>query len=105
MSGRGRGRGRGAAAAAATASNLETADFSANLEDTDKPEAVAAAPKPKRQTKSASPSVEEYKANMQSIKSRLSVIIDALDGDDNEASMKRNVAMAVKHLKQIHDML
>ncbi len=50
-------------------------------------------------------SAEELKRIMDIIKSRISVIIDTLSGDDNEALLKRNVVTAVKHLKLIDDLL
>ncbi len=50
-------------------------------------------------------SAEDLKRIMDIIKSRISVIIDTLEGDDSEAVLKRNVATAVKHLKQIDGLL
>lgn len=50
-------------------------------------------------------SAEDLRRVMDIIQSRISVIIDSLEGDDNDASLKRNVMTAVKHLKQINDLL
>jgi flagellar basal body-associated protein FliL len=50
-------------------------------------------------------SIDDLKRIMDIVKSRISVIVDSLDGDDNEVSLKRNVATAVKHLKQIENLL
>lgn len=57
--------------------------------------------RPRNQTKN----IDEYRRIMDIVKSRISVIIDSLEGDDNDASIKRNVATAVKHLKQIDSLL
>ena len=43
--------------------------------------------------------------NMDIARSKIGVLIDSLEGDDNEAVLKRNVATAVKHLKVIYDLL
>lgn len=59
----------------------------------------ARAPKPKAQD----PAV--LLRNMDIARSKIGVIIDSLEGDDNEAVLKRNVTTAVKHLKVIYDLL
>lgn len=48
---------------------------------------------------------EELRRVMDIVQSRISVIIDSLEGDENEVSIKRNVVTAVKHLKQISNLL
>jgi hypothetical protein len=98
--GRGRGRGRGIKA-------LESPVDDSEFEPSEIAEApVQAAPitnprRPKPQQKS----IDDLKRIMDIVKSRISVIIDSLEGDDNEAVLKRNVATAVKHLKQIDALL
>jgi hypothetical protein len=43
--------------------------------------------------------------NIDIARSKISVIIDSLEGDDNDVSLKRNVNTAIKHLKDIYEML
>jgi hypothetical protein len=43
--------------------------------------------------------------NIDIARSKISVIIDSLEGDDNEVTLKRNVNTAIKHLKDIYEML
>jgi hypothetical protein len=80
---------------AATASGPGTAGPSGG------PQQLSVSRRVKPQVKSA----EELKRIMDIIKSRISVIIDTLSGDDNEALLKRNVVTAVKHLKLIDGLL
>lgn len=58
-----------------------------------------------RQRKIPIKSADELRRIMDIIQSRITIIIDSLDGDDNDASLKRNVITAVKHLKQINTLL
>ena len=46
-----------------------------------------------------------YLRNMDIARSKIGVLIDSLEGDDNEAVLKRNVSTAVKHLKMIYELL
>ncbi len=50
-------------------------------------------------------SSDDYRRIMDIVKSRISVIIDSLEGDDTEPVLKKNVVTAVKHLKQIEGLL
>lgn len=50
-------------------------------------------------------SVEELRRILDMVQNKLSVIIDSLEVDDNEQTLKRNVGTAVKHLKQISTLL
>lgn len=103
--GRGRGRGRGGSSnrqpqVIEAPPNLANEDFSppvqAQLQETSQPG---------RQRRPPAKSADELRRVMDIIQSRISVIIDSLEGDDNDASLKRNVATAVKHLKQINTLL
>jgi len=92
MSNRGRGRGRGNRVQVEPPTEV---DFSP-------PQVEEKQVRPRKpQPKSA----DELRRVMDIIQSRLSVIIDSLEEADNEATLKKNVGTAVKHLKQISDLL
>ena len=57
--------------------------------------------RPRNQGKTA----DDYRRVMDVIKSKISIIIDLLEGDDTDTTTKKNVATAVKHLKQIESVL
>lgn len=98
MSGRGRGRGRG------RNNNQENHE----VEETDySPPASlpVVEDKPKKVRAPPSKSNDELKRNMDIAKSRIAAIIDMLADDDADVSLKRNVNVAVKHLRVIHDLL
>jgi hypothetical protein len=59
----------------------------------------------KSKSKAKSLTTETILRNMDIARSKVSVLIDSLEGDDNETTLKRNVITAVKHLKQIEDLL
>ena len=61
--------------------------------------------KPARTKRQVAKSIDELRRVMDIIQSRISVIIDSLEGDDNDISLRRNVVTAVKHLKQINSLL
>ena len=100
MSNRGRGRGRKSGNAplqppAVHTQELEDSDFSPSGLDE----------KPTRTKRQVAKSNDELRRVMDIIQSRISVIIDSLEGDDNDISLRRNVVTAVKHLKQINSLL
>lgn len=105
--GRGRGRGRGGSSnrqqqVVEAHNTLATEDFSPPAQAQVNPQETS---QPGRQRRPPAKSAEELRRVMDIIQSRISVIIDSLEGDDNDASLKRNVATAVKHLKQINALL
>ena len=50
-------------------------------------------------------SVEQLKHTMDIARRNISMIIDNLDGENPDAVLKKNVIIAIKHLKQIEDLL
>ncbi len=105
--GRGRGRGRGGSH---TQSQPQEAPASHSDNDQELSSQNFSPPstqesKQSRQKRVPAKSAEELRRVMDIIQSRISIIIDSLEGDDNDASLKRNVSTAVKHLKQINDLL
>lgn len=108
--GRGRGRGRGGSSnrqqqVVEAHNTLATEDFSPPAQAQVHPQNPQETSQPGRQRRPPAKSAEELRRVMDIIQSRISVIIDSLEGDDNDASLKRNVATAVKHLKQINALL
>ncbi len=104
---RGRGRGRGGSSnrrpqVVEAHIDLATEDFSPPAQAQVHPQEPS---QTVRQRRPPAKSYEELRRVMDIIQSRISVIIDSLEGDDNDASIKRNVATAVKHLKQINTLL
>lgn len=99
-SNRGRGRGRGNR----PHDTLEAPEQLAS-QDFNPPMPNVVPEQPARQRRAQPKSADELRRVMDIIQSRISVIIDSLEGDDNELSLKRNVATAVKHLKQINALL
>ena len=97
MSGRGRGRGRGRGPMVAEPPVVQDVPSPEFNQDSFQE-------KPKR-VKVQSKSVDDYRRITDIIKSRISVIIDSLEGDDPEPVLKKNVSTAVKHLKQIESLL
>lgn len=98
MSGRrGRGRGKGHVQEAPEVEENDYAPPSAPL--------PVVEDRPKKARAPPSKSTDELKRNMDIAKSRIAAIIDMLEGDDADVSLKRNVNVAVKHLKVIHDLL
>lgn len=100
MSGR-RGRGRGRNNNSVQESN-ETEEFDYSAPSAPLP---VVEDKPKKVRAPPSKTTDELKRNMDIAKSRIAAIIDMLEGDDADVSLKRNVNVAVKHLKVIHDLL
>lgn len=101
MSTRGRGRGRG------RGKKEDSPDMSfspSDMTETNPPTAVSPV-NPVQPKRRSVKTIDDYKRTMDIIKSRISVIIDSLEGNENDVSLKRNVATAVKHLKQIDDLL
>ncbi len=108
--GRGRGRGRGGSLVGGSANSSTTVDAPAELSNLDFSAPVSGGSgmsdtQPSKQRRAPAKSADELRRVMDIIQSRISVIIDSLEGDDNEASLKRNVTTAVKHLKQINVLL
>ena len=99
---RGRGRGRGGHQKATPQINM-----SDDEESPTRNEAPAQAPSEPatKQRRQPAKSIDDLRRIMDVVHSRISVIIDTLEGDDSEASLKRNVSTAVKHLKLINTML
>ena len=50
-------------------------------------------------------SVEQLKHTMDIARRNISMIIDNLDGENPDGVLKKNVIIAIKHLKQIEDLL
>ncbi len=94
MSGRGRGRGRKA----------QTVSPPVEIQELSDQEFSPPEDKPSRKRPTAK-TMDDLRRVMDIIQSRISVIIDSLEGDDNDISLKRNVVTAVKHLKQINTLL
>lgn len=72
------------------------------------PNAIQQELEAKKHTRVAKPKAQDPAVllrNMDIARSKIGVIVDSLEGDDNEAVLKRNVATAVKHLKVIYDLL
>ena len=72
-----------------TNSDIEDAEFNTMLD------------KPLKKNKS----VEQLKHTMDIARRNISMIIDNLDGENPDAVLKKNVIIAIKHLKQIEDLL
>lgn len=105
---RGRGRGRGRGGSSNRRPQVVEAHIDLATEDFSPPAQAPNSQEPSqtvRQRRPPAKSYEELRRVMDIIQSRISVIIDSLEGDDNDASIKRNVATAVKHLKQINTLL
>lgn len=109
---RGRGRGRGKSSSTNDASQPQILEPPVNLatEDFSPPGQPHASQEPRelqhnKPRRSPPKSVEELRRIMDIIQSRICVIIDSLEGDDSDVSLKRNVGTAVKHLKQINALL
>jgi hypothetical protein len=109
MSGRGnnrgnnRGRGRGRSHAPSSpeiveAPAVESLDVDFAPPDTNQTERTR---KPRPQLKSP----EDLRRTMEIVKRSIVMVIDNLEENDNEASLKRSVMIAIKHLKQIEGML
>jgi hypothetical protein len=98
MSGRGRGRGR-------KNHQVQPPVEIQDLEDIEFNPPPVVEEKPGRAKKPVVKSADELRRVMDIIQSRISVIIDSLEGDDNDISLRRNVVTAVKHLKQINNLL
>jgi hypothetical protein len=108
MSNRGRGRGRKSnnqAVQPMYAPNVHGNVDINNLDDNDFSPPNQANEKQPRTKKQVAKSNDELRRVMDIIQSRISVIIDSLEGDDNDISLRRNVVTAVKHLKQINSLL
>ncbi len=75
--------------------DVSPAAIQAELEEAKRPK--AAKPRPQ------DPAV--FQRNVADARSRIDVIIDVLEGDDEDASLKRRVATALKHLKHIAELL
>lgn len=51
------------------------------------------------------PSVDDLYKVIRSTSNKIEILIDNLDENDEQATLKRNVAVALKHLKAIHAQL
>jgi predicted outer membrane protein len=69
------------------------------------PAAIEAEAKQKRVPKPKAHDPNAFLRQVDIARSRIAVIIDSLEGDDNEAVLKRNVTTALKHLKAVYEML
>jgi hypothetical protein len=110
--GRGRGRGRNNNNNNNHQETEETEEF-----DYSAPTASAALPggrgfasavvedRPKKVRAPPSKSTEELKRSMDIAKSRVEAITDMLEGDDSDVSLKRNVGVAIKHLRAVQQLL
>ncbi len=61
--------------------------------------------KKQRAPRQRPPDVSVLLRKMDIAQSKIGVLIDSLEGDENETTLKRNVVIAVKHLKEIHGLL
>ena len=84
--------------------NVDLADTSVSIATTT-PVIISTEEKQTKVKRPPQKTPDELRRIMDIVQSRLSVIIDSLEGDDNDISLKRNVATAVKHLKQISVLL
>ncbi len=103
--GRGRGRGRGGSHSSSSTAVEPPADLAALDFSAPTSSSSTVDHQPGKQRRAPAKSADELRRVMDIIQSRISVIIDSLEGDDNDASLKRNVTTAVKHLKQINVLL
>jgi hypothetical protein len=101
---KGRGRGRGAKAQSPPSPEvLENPVNDALESDFSPPEQIQ--PERSKKHRAPSKSPEELRRTMDIVKRSITMVIDNLEENDNEASLKRSVMIAIKHLKQIESML
>lgn len=81
-----------------TKSNITVENTNSDIEDA---EFNTMIDKPLKKNKS----VEQLKHTMDIARRNISMIIDNLDGENPDAVLKKNVIIAIKHLKQIEDLL
>lgn len=99
-----RGRGRGRSTGTKKQSELPQSDSESEVNQ-EAPSVTLPVVKLPKQPRNQPKSTESLLRNMDIARSKVGVIIDSLEGDDNELSLKRNVVTAVKHLKEIHSLL